>query len=65
MKVLYFGFKFMYGIILYFTGMMIYIQFCLSLCEFEIGNGNPLQCSRWEIPCTEETGGPQSMRSQS
>ena len=25
------------------------------------GNGNPLQCSCWEIPWTEETGGLQSM----
>ena len=28
------------------------------------GNGNPLQCSCWEIPWTEEPGGPQSMRLQ-
>ena len=29
-----------------------------------VGNGNPLQCSCWEIPWTEELGRLQSMRSQ-
>ena len=28
------------------------------------GNGNPLQCSCWEIPWTEKPGRLQSMRSQ-
>ena len=28
------------------------------------GNGNPLQYSAWEIPGTEEPGGPQSIRLQ-
>ena len=28
------------------------------------GNGNPLQCSAWRIPRTEEPGGLQSMESQ-
>ena len=29
-----------------------------------VGNGNPLQCSCWKIPWTEESGGLQSMESQ-
>ena len=29
-----------------------------------VGNGNPLQYFSWKIPCTEETGRPQSMGSQ-
>ena len=28
------------------------------------GNGNPFQCSSWEIPRAEEPGGPQSMGSK-
>ena len=28
------------------------------------GNGNPLQCSCWEIPWTEEPGRLQSLRTQ-
>ena len=30
----------------------------------EEGNGNPFQYSCWRIPCTEETGGLQSMGSK-
>ena len=40
-----------------------WLHFCFSLSCIGEGNGNPLQCSCWRIPGTEEPGGLPSMGS--